>query len=213
VKRESVAAAFAGLLVSMSSQTLAQQPMERWYVGGALGQTHLKLADGVVAVPGAAVQGVTQDEVETGYKVFAGYRFHRRAALEAGLVNFGEFHARNTTTGPSGTVESESKRRGWSLDALANWPLSEGFSLLARAGGLFSSTKTLRTASGSITVAPGLERSSRSELNFHWGLGVSWDFSRSFALRAEYEQAQNVGDGSTGEGNVSLFSAGLVLKF
>jgi len=205
-----LAAALGLALVSASSATPAQQT-GRAYAGGAIGQSHVRFDDSVIEVPGAATQGVTQDEVETGYKAFAGYRFHRIAALEAGVVDFGRFRARNNAS--SGSAQLETKTRGWSLDVVGNWPISESFSLLGRLGGLFSYTNTTRSASGGATITPGLTQVKKSELTFHWGLGVSWDFARSMALRVEFEQAQNVGDQSTGEGNLSLLSAGLVLKF
>ena len=212
MKAPRLAAVLAAALVSASSATPAQEA-GRAYVGGAIGQSDVRFDDSVINVPGAATNSVLASQVETGYKLFAGYRFHRNAALEAGYANFGQFHARNTTTGPSGTAEFESKRRGWTVDAVGHWPIAEGVSLLGRLGGLFSSTSTTRTATGGVTIAAERAHPKKSELNLHWGVGVSWDFSRSMALRAEYEQAQKVGDANTGEANAGLISAGLLVRF
>jgi OmpA-OmpF porin, OOP family len=206
-------AAVLGIALASACCASAAQQAQRLYVGSSFGQSRAKFGDSVIAVSGAGSENVIQNQVENGYKAFAGWRFHRSAALEAGWVNFGKFHAQNSTSGPSGTAEFDSKRRGWNIDLVGYWQVAEEFSLLGRVGGLFSTSATRRTTTGGATLAPELAQPKSSELNFHWGFGVSWDFSRSMALRAEYEQAHNVGDAKTGEANLGLLSAGLVVKF
>jgi OOP family OmpA-OmpF porin len=212
VARALLASVLAAALATLA-WAAAAQPVQRIYVGAAFGQSRTKFDDSTIGRVGAATDTVSPNQVENGYKAFGGYRFHRNAAFEAGWINFGRFRASDTTTGPSGTVQFESKLRGFNVDVVGRWPMGNDFSLLARAGGLFSKTATRRTASAGLALAPALAQPTRSELNFHWGFGVSWDFSRAFALRAEYEQAQKVGDTNTGETNVGLLSAGLVLTF
>jgi len=206
-------AAVLGIALASVCCAAAAQQAQRFYVGSSFGQSRAKFDDSEIGAAGAATDSVTQNQLENGYKAFAGWRFQRSAALEVGWVNFGKFRASDVTAGPSGTVQFESKLRGWNVDLVGSWPMAQDFSLLGRAGGLFSTTRSTRTATGGVTLAPGLAQPNRSELNFHWGFGVSWDFSRSMALRAEYEQAQNVGDAKTGESNLGLLSAGLVVKF
>jgi OOP family OmpA-OmpF porin len=101
---------------------------------------------------------------------------------------------------------------GWTMDAVGLLPF-QNFSLFGKLGLLYSTAKTLRTATGGVPLAPGFASPKKSEFNPHWGLGASYDFTRSLALRAEYEVAHKVGNEKTGEGNVDLASVGLVVKF
>jgi predicted porin len=49
--------------------------------------------------------------------------------------------------------------------------------------------------------------------NVKWGLGAQYDFSKSTALRAEWERFENVVDTRTGEADVDLISVGLQVRF
>ena len=101
---------------------------------------------------------------------------------------------------------------GWTFDAVGILPFQR-FSVFGKLGVLYSTAKTLRTATGAVPLAPDLANARKSEFNPHWGVGASYDFTRSLGLRAEYEAAHRVGNEKTGEGNVDLASIGLVVKF
>jgi OOP family OmpA-OmpF porin len=198
-------------LASASTGSLAQQ-MERWYVGASIGQSVLKIDDSAVAVSGATSSSVSKEESDTGYKLFAGHRFTNNIGVEVGWVDFGKFAARNTIT-PAGSSGLDVKMSGFNIDGVGTWRLGNRFSLLARLGGILSETNVTRSASGSVTLGrPASEK--KSELNVHWGVGAAFDLSPTFAVRAEFEQAQNLGDrNTTGEGSPSLLSVGVVVKF
>ena len=117
-------AAVLGVALASASCAAAAQETQRFYVGGSFGQSRAKFEDGAISGLGAATDTVTQDQLQNGYKAFAGWRFHRSAALEAGWINFGRFRATDVTTGPSGTVLFESKLRGWNVDLVASWPIA-----------------------------------------------------------------------------------------
>jgi OOP family OmpA-OmpF porin len=188
--------------------------MERWYVGGSIGQSKVKFDDNIAAVGGATASSVTKEETDTGYKLYAGHRFSRNVAVEGGWVDFGKFSARRTVTAPgAATLNYDAKISGWNIDAVGIWPLANQFAIFGRLGGLYSTLKTTRTGTN-VAIAPESVSPKKSELNLHWGLGASYDFSRTIAVRAEYEQAQKVGDqATTGEGDVRLMSLGVVVKF
>jgi OOP family OmpA-OmpF porin len=201
-------------LASASTVAFGQQPVERWYAGGSIGQSKVKFDDSVVAVPGAATSIVAKDETDTAYKLYTGYRFNPNIAVEGGWIDFGKFRIRRDVNLPFlGSAQLEMKVSGWNIDAVGMFPVGNRFSLFGRLGGLYSTAKTSRTGTGAVTVAPGVASAKKSEFDLHWGLGASYDFSRTVAVRAEYEQAQKVGDSSTGEGDVSLLSVGVVVKF
>jgi opacity protein-like surface antigen len=55
---------------------------------------------------------------------------------------------------------------------------------------------------------------SESGTDLTFGFGANFDFSRSTALRVEYQVYSNIGDANTtGESDVSVLGAGLVFKF
>jgi OOP family OmpA-OmpF porin len=215
VKRQSLAVVLGLALAPASTVSFAQQSLERWYLGLSAGQSSVRIDNEVVDVPGATASSVTKDDTRTGYKLYGGLRVHRNFAFEAGAVDFGKFDARRTVTAPpalAGTANFTWKVSGWAMDAVGILPFQR-FSLFGRLGVLYSTAKTLRTATGGVSVAPGFASPKKSEFNPHWGLGASYEFSRALALRAEYEVAHRVGNEKTGEGNVDLASIGLVVKF
>jgi opacity protein-like surface antigen len=63
-------------------------------------------------------------------------------------------------------------------------------------------------------LAPGVSRSQEaSEVEFKFGIGASYSFTRNLALRAEFERFLDVGDSDTGEGDVDLISIGVTFRF
>ena len=202
MKRQSLIAAIGVALASASSPALAQQPMERWYAGASIGQSTLKIDDSAVGVAGAPTQSISKEESDTGFKLFAGHRFTNTWGVEVGWVS---------TLVRS--LKREFKMSGFNIDGVGTWRLGNRFSLLARLGGLISETKVSRAASGSVALGAAASEK-KSEVNVHFGVGASYDISRALSVRAEFEQAQNLGDrNTTGEGSPSLLSVGLVVKF
>jgi OmpA-OmpF porin, OOP family len=213
VKRQSLIAAIGVALASASSPSPAQQPMERWYAGAAIGQSALKIDDSAVGVTGASTQSISKEESDTGFKLFAGHRFTNTLGVEVGWVDFGKFVARNSVGPAPGSSSLDIKMSGFNIDGVGTWRLGNRFSLLARLGGLISETKVSRAASGSVALGAAASEK-KSEVNVHFGVGVGYDFSRALSARAEFEQAQNLGDrNTTGEGSPSLLSVALVVKF
>lgn len=90
---------------------------DRWYVGGALGQSHF----------GA--------ERDAAYKVYAGYRFTPHLAAEAGYTDLGK------RTVVSGTSQIESKPRGGAAHVVLTWPLAGDLPVLGRVGAIYGDTK------------------------------------------------------------------------
>jgi hypothetical protein len=72
----------------------------------------------------------------------------------------------------------------------------------------------LKIDDSAVGVAGAAASEKKSEVNVHFGVGAGYDFSRALSVRAEFEQAQNLGDrNTTGEGSPSLLSVALVVKF
>lgn len=147
-----------------------------------------------------------------------GWQANRYLALEAGYVDFGKFRYQATVTAPvAATREGYVATTAWTLGAVATLPVGERFSLLAKGGLAAYDLKFHCAGSGIACVAP--ERRERGTPLFY-GVGLAWNISPSWFLRAEYEVFQKVGeafniDGTTGtsRSDVHMSTIGLGYRF
>jgi len=215
MNRKFLSVAVAAALVAGSTAAVAQAS-KPWYGGVSIGQSKVKIDNNPFAVPaGFTSSGTSKDETDTGYKIFAGYRFNQNFAVEGGWTDFGKFSTTQTFSAPAGSVGASFKASGWHVDAVGIWPLQNNFSLFGKLGGIYTEMKTSLSTSGSITFTPGAQTSAKkSEFNLKYGLGAQYDINQSIGIRAEWERASKVGDAnSTGEADIDLLSVGLVYRF
>ena len=148
------------LLTSAASLAIAAD--NAWYIGGALGQSEF----------GDCRAGASCDRRDSAYKVYAGYQFTPRIAMEVAYVDLGK------TTILSGISATESKPRGGTAHLVATWPLAADVSLIGRVGLIYGDTKV--TGSGGIRNPKGTESA--------WGVGAQYAFNRHFIVRLEWER-------------------------
>lgn len=203
----------AGLALAFSGAAQAQA--SGWYAGAGIGWSSVDLSDSVLPVTGATASTLSKDEDDTGYKLFAGYRFNQNLAVEGSWTDLGKFSATRNVTAPAvGSVTGNVKTNGWNVDVVGLLPLQNNFTLYGKVGAFFSTTKTSLSTSGAVVLAAGTDPNrKKSETNVKWGLGAEYDFSKTTALRAEWERFENVGDNRTGESDVDLLSVGLQFRF
>jgi OOP family OmpA-OmpF porin len=155
------------------------------YLLGAFGQTKVKDID----APGATV-----DDTGTGYKIGGGYAFHRNFGVEAAYVDLGKATASTTEFKSSGLV----------VVAVGMLPLNPQFSLLGRLG-FINAKLEVSDPTGSV---------SSTDMKTTFGIGASYSFTPQFAVRADYDLYQKLGDSATtGESDVDMLSIGVVYKF
>lgn len=171
-----------------------------------------RIEDSAISVFGATASSVSKDETDTGFKLYAGYRFNRYFAVEGGWTDLGSFKATRNVTAPAvGSLTAEIEASGFHLDALGIIPLQQ-FSLFGKLGVMYATTETSGSSTGAVGLAG--DRSSKdSEVEFKFGLGASYSFTRNFAIRAEFERIVDVGTSETGEGDIDLFSIGVTWRF
>jgi OmpA-OmpF porin, OOP family len=136
-----------------------------------------------------------------------GYRFGQTLSVELGYAYLGK--ATFTSTTNVSTVTGHVKGELWNIDAVGLWPMTQNLGFLARLG-------IYRwTASSEIpALAGGLMSTTDHGWDFKAGAGLQYDINKNFALRAEYERYNGIGDNNrTGDSKVNLLSAGAVLKF
>jgi OOP family OmpA-OmpF porin len=184
-----------------------------WYGGISAGQSRARIDDARITSGllsgGLSTTSIADDNRDTGYKLFGGYRFSRNFALEGGYFDLGKFGFTATTV-PAGTLTGNIKLKGLNLDAVGILPLSERFSVLGRVGLAYADARDQFAGTGAVTVLN--PNPTKRETNYKYGLGLQYDFNRSLALRVEAERYR-VNDAVGNKGDIDLVSVGLVFGF
>lgn len=140
--------------------------------------------------------GFNVNDSSTAFRLTAGWQFNEHFALEAGYHNFGDFES--VLDGVPGLDRARLSADGFTFGAAGSLPVSERFSLTARAGAFFwnGSAKI-----NNVTVA------SPDDVNPFFGAGLSFDVSESFALTADWTRYELDGV------NSGVASIGLQYRF
>jgi OmpA-OmpF porin, OOP family len=195
----------------VSANALAQQEDPRgFYLGVSAGQSRVDLED-TAQVTGAGTTTVSNDETDSAFRIYGGYRILRNLAVEAGWADLGKFRTTIASATGSGTGEIEAS--GPYVEAVGIIPLQR-FALFGKAGVMYATTDTTLSTTGTFRLAPGVSSTSKeSELEFKLGVGGSFSFTRNLAIRAEFERVFDVGTSETGESDIDLISVGIVFRF
>ena len=200
-------------LVALTAQPAFAQDSSYYYGGLGVGQSRAKIDEPRITASllsgGLSTTGMTRDERDTGYRIFGGYQFNRYIALEAGYFSLGKFGFTSTTV-PAGTLNGQIELRGVNLDLVGALPLSERWSLLARAGAQFARASDRFSGTGAVSVLN--PNPSKKETNFKYGGGVQYAFSPSFLVRVEAEHYR-VNDAVGNHGGVNMVSVSAVFPF
>jgi len=220
MKQIAVIIASGCLLAGASSafadgEAAASQKCGCWYIGTGVGYSQVSIDD----IPPIAGVTFTQskDENDTGWKIFGGYNFNPNFAIEGGYVDLGKFNLSANITAPiSAAFSADIKFSGPFLDLVGIWPVAENFSLYAKGGGIYASSKTDVSATPALAAAftaAGIVSDSSDDLKGMAGLGAQFDFNRNFGVRGEWERYFSLGTNGSGKGDVDLFSANLIYTF
>ena len=217
-RKAALSSLFAVAIVTVLPSTSHAQD-SRFYIGGSIGRSQVKIDTGALAdettAAGLSNTGYSANNSDTGWKLFAGYKFHPNFAVEGGYVDLGKFSASTIITAVNGTpivptslTFSIKATEGFFVSGLGIWPVNNQFSMFGKVGGY--NMKTEATAS-----VLGINISDNARNN-GWllGLGGQFDFTKNVGLRLEWERFNEVGDkDKTGQGDVGLLSLGLVYRF
>lgn len=202
--------------------------LARGYAGASAGQSDFKLD----CDPGA-----TCDTKDTGFKLFGGYMFTPNFGIEVAYFDMGKATERGSIAmappveGPVRTASvvrpsqviiilppgigggtdfsAELKATGFGVWALANAPVGNaGF--FAKVG--LASVKSEATVSAS---GFGSASESKTHTDLAWGVGASYDFTKNFGARVEWERFRaKFPDGNGGtKYDIDFVSAGVVYRF
>ena len=184
-----------------------------WYVGANVGQSRAKIDDARITSSllgsGFTTTSLTNDDRDTGYKLFGGYQFNKNFALEGGYFDLGEF-GYTATTLPAGTLNGNIKLKGLNLDAVGILPITDKFSAFGRVGVNYAQAKDSFTGTGAVSVSN--PNPSKNDTNYKYGLGLQYAFTDSLAVRAEAERYR-IDDAVGNKGDIDLISVGLIYRF
>lgn len=205
----------AGLitLTALASSLALAQETSGWYAGGNIGRSaatidNPRIIDNLLS-KGLATTSMSNDDRDTGGKIFGGYQFNKNFALEAGYFDLGRFSFA-ATTAPPGTLNGNIRLRGVNLDAVGILPLTEKFSALGRIGLNYAQARDGFSGTGAVFVTN--PNPSKRDTNLKVGVGLMYAFTDSLAMRLEAERYR-INDAVGNRGNVDMVSLGLVYRF
>jgi len=172
-----------------------QVSAQSFYIGGSVGKSDF---DDNNAIPDLITSG-SVDGSDTGFKIFGGYQFNQNFGVELAWVDLGKASYSGTFSGIPVTGGSV-KTSGLNLSAVGTLPLGSGFALFGKVGFLAWESKANDVTGG----APFSGKADGTDLSL--GIGASYDFTKNFGIRAEWERFKAVGD-------IDLLSVGVVYKF
>ena len=184
-----------------------------WYAGFNIGQAKAKIDDARIAKgllgSGFTMTSITDDDKDTGYKIFGGYQFNKYFAFEGGYFDLGKFGFTAVTV-PTGSLSGQIKLKGFNLDAVLSLPFTEKFSVFGRIGVNRADAKDAFSGTGAVNVV--VPNPSKGGTNYKFGGGLQYDFTRSFGMRAELERYR-IDDAVNNKGDIDLASLGLLFRF
>jgi OOP family OmpA-OmpF porin len=199
-----LASVMLGVALALSAfGARAQAADTGWYIGASFGQAQADVdCSGTTAC----------DDKDSSWKIFGGYQINRNFAVELGYSDLGAVTASTPSfmlfplVVPAASLKIEAK--AWELVAIGSVPLADRFSVFGKAGLYRADTDTHVDfgAAGSTT-----ESDSNTDLTF--GVGLRYDFSPNFGVRAEYQFYSAVAAGFGEESDVDVMSVGLVWRF
>jgi OOP family OmpA-OmpF porin len=179
------------LLCLLASMSALAETQPGFYVGAGIGEATVEIDD------------TGFDESDAAFKVFGGYNINQYLAMEAGYFDGGTADRTSAGRFVGGSIEVSTS--GLNLSLLGRVPLNERFSLHARVGVASYDVDTKVVVYSPVDRSTFEDSDSNDDLTY--GLGVAFDLTPSFELRADYEAV----DASDGE--LTLLSVSALYKF
>ncbi|HSA88319.1 MAG TPA: outer membrane beta-barrel protein [Burkholderiales bacterium] len=187
--------ALAAFALALSGALAATHASAQFFLGGSIGQSDVDDEITTGLIDSGSVDGK-----DSAWKIFGGYMFNRHFGIEAAYINAGEVSYSGTFSGfpvTGGKVELTA----FNVSVLGNLPINEQFSVFGKVG-LFSWEAEASDITGGFPFS-----GSEDGTDISFGVGVGYNFTPNFGVRAEYELFQ------TDNADASLISIGLVWRF
>jgi len=143
---------------------------------------------------------------ENGYRLKLGYKYSRYLAVQGEYVDFGRTAA--DVFSNSSSLSSTFRSTGYGIDTVATVPLWRSFSFYGRLGAYRGEARNAFAAYS--TSLLGDSRSTR----LRYGLGMRYDFTKAFGIKAELERYSPLGASTGSESDAAdLVSVGVSWRF
>jgi len=169
----------------ISSQTYA----DGFYLGGSAGQASFDVND--------TAGRFSLDD--TGWKVFAGWRFNRFVGVDLSYADYG------TADDTQGSVAVQAATDSINLFAVGILPAGPRFDLFGKLG--VASWNGDVTTTDSMTMMTSTTSDDGTEVA--WGFGIGWRLTQKFIIQAEWETLGDFGAAT----DVKLISLGVRWEF
>jgi hypothetical protein len=171
---------------------------EGYYFVAAVGQTYSNLC------PSANKSQYGCSNTGDAGEFAGGYTINPSLGVEISYKILGTIAAYDgNSNGSDGAATSYTKAGAFAATAVGNYEIYKNLSLIGKLG-LADIMITQPSQAGTHTA---------TNTNVFYGLGIQYDFTKSVAGRAIWENLGSVGNADTGESRMSMLSAGLVFKF
>ena len=195
----------AALLFALTTQVYA----EGGYVGIAGGM--LNSESSTTGFTGTAT--LNEDEDDTGYKLFAGYRASNNFGVELHYADLGEISLSGNTGDRfisngstyefvANGVKIIQETKSYGVAATYTFPINDSFSFSGKIGMHAWELETNFSTGGSVADEDGTEP--------FYGIGASYQVNENVGVRAEFERFQI---DSEDIDDIDLFSVGLTFNF
>ena len=159
---------------SLSGAALAQNN-SGFYIGGGVSTVSTdnaeEFADAIYGSAGSA------DSSATALKVYGGYVWNNNFGLEAGFYDLGKY-----SVNVIGTEVDRFKTKAFTVSGVAALPLGQNWSLFGKLGLAFTDAKY-----ECVQLCAGVADESKSGVVPVIGVGIGWNATKNFTVRADYE--------------------------
>lgn len=185
----------------MSALTLAliwaNPSHAQWYLGAGVGESAARLDEGVQAAGRFTAQGFASaqtgiDKRDTAFRVFGGYQFLPNVAVEAGVVDLGQFGIHSTTSGGAGSLNNDLKVSAVDLSIVGSLRRNS-WSLFGRVGAASSEVKSSVSAGGAVALSSSNSASYKKfSTKVTYGLGAEYWIAPKTSIRGEWSRYEKI---------------------
>jgi OmpA-OmpF porin, OOP family len=192
-------------LLALAVATLAFAAAAENYLG-TLKPPQSSLTPGLYSfATGPASGPATSLYADNSVRLKLGYKYSRYLSVEGEFVDFGRSGA-DIFASP-GNLASAFRSTGFGVDTIATLPLWR-FSFYGRMGAYRGDRNGFGTYSTAL-LADSTSRGTR----LRYGLGMRYDFTKAFGIRAEMERYSALGSQVAGDIDADQFSVGVSWRF
>ena len=144
------------------------------YIGGGMGRSDVDVSDG----------GISFDDTDTGWKIFAGYKFNEYYSVEGAWVDIGDFDDNQYVSLFGMVVPVSLEIDGFAVSGIGSYPIGDSAAVFGRLG-VWSWNSDASVFGFS---------SSEDGTDVIFGLGGIYNFTDALGVRAEWERYKAGGD-------------------